>query len=377
MTDAPSPHPASPPGETAGARVIAHGDLTVGGSLVLGNQITHNYYVVNQAAAGLQALNRLLLQNAGLRARLLSLHDQFQAATRQIDRLSNYKDMHDLLHQMEFECYRVLVQTEPRFGSDPAARREVRRYRITLERLLADLAAAARQAIDPEFELDWVAALQTVPGQLDDALRLGSADQLAAANRQLKDELELQPARINHKLVEAAGGLRLGELAHQLGLAGQELPAGPEMDAGQLETLGTGIGELGRLSQRLETLARDHDGWQDLDLRLDRIEALVPVDARDGHAFLELKRAWPRLYGRSQALARSRGDDFAQAFLAAGAALDTQLAAAAAENLGDLFLAYRSYAGELFVQVDVDLRNLCGDLRVIGERLTETLRMLE
>lgn len=361
----------------SGLKIDARGDVTAGGDIVGRDKVTHNYYLVNQVADGLTALNRLMQQNAGLRVRLLSLRDQFQAATGQIQRLSNYKDIHDFLHQMEFECYRVLVQTEPRFGADPATRREVRRYRITLERLLADLTTAAQQTLDPGFELDWVEALKTVPGQLDDAIRQSSVALLAAANRQLKDELELQPARINHKLVEAAGGLRLTELAQGLRLASQDLPSVPDLDAGQLQSLTAGLAELTHLSQRLETLARDHDGWQDLDVRLGRIEALIPLDARDGQMFAELKRTWPRLNSRGLNLARSRNDDFASAFLAAATALEDQLMSAPPEVLSDLFLDYRTYAGEIFVQVDVDLRSLCGDLRIVGERLTESLRMLQ
>ena len=139
----------------------------------------------------------------------------------------------------------------------------------------------------------------------------------------------------------------------------------------------TGVNELARLSAALTALVRDHNGWQDVEVRLRRIEALVLVDAHASQDLRELKRAWPKLKEKSQGLSQSRADGFSEAFQAASAALDAQLATAPPDVLSELFLDYRAYAGELFVQVDVDLRNLCGDLRIIGEKLAETLRMLE
>ncbi|MBF8284809.1 MAG: hypothetical protein HW378_3724 [Anaerolineales bacterium] len=366
--------------QSSSIAVSAKGDITVGGDMVGGDKITtitQNYYVVGKVADGLQALNGLIQQNDDLRAGLRSLRDQFHDVSRQIDQLSNYKAMHDLLHQLEFECYKVLVQTTPKFPADRLARREVRQYRIKLERLLADLREAAQRAVDPDFEQQWIADLAGLPGQLDHALEADDRDRLEEAIQQLKMELDVQPARINNELVGAAGALRLPDLAQALAEIRTKLLEAPGLDPARVQVFQTGVNELARLSAALTALVRDHNGWQDVEVRLRRIEALVLVDAHASQDLRELKRAWPKLKEKSQGLSQSRADGFSEAFQAASAALDAQLATAPPDVLSELFLDYRAYAGELFVQVDVDLRNLCGDLRIIGEKLAETLRMLE
>ncbi len=372
---------APPPKPTASGVSFQNtqGDIAVAGDVVGRDKITHltqNYYVVGQVAEGLQALNGLIQQNETLRGELRSLRDQFHDVSREINQLSNYKEMHDLLHQLEFECYKVLVQTAPRFPADRLAHREVRQYRIKLQRLLTDLGEAARQAVDPDFEQQWIDDLADVPGQLDSALAANERDRLDDAIQQLKIELDVQPARINNELVGAAGALRLPDLAQALAEVRAKLSEAPSLDAARVQVFQTGVDELAHVSAALTALVRDHNGWQDVEVRLRRIEALVLVDAHAGQDLRELKRAWPKLKEKTQALSQSRAEGFRDAFLAASAALDTQLATALPEVLSELFLDYRAYAGELFVQVDVDLRDLCGDLRVIGEKLAETLRML-
>lgn len=347
----------------------AEGDVNVGGDVVGRDKIT---IIVN----GIEALHRLIPQNDDIRVGLRSLRNQFHDVGRQIEQLSNYKAIHDLLHQLEFECYKMLVQTVPKFPADRLTRREVRQYRIKLERLLADLRKAAQQAIDPDFELSWINDLAGLPGQLDHALEADDRDRLEEAIQQLKMELDVQPARINNELVGAAGALRLHDLASVLDDIRTRLLEAPGIDPAQVLVFQTGVDELAPLSATLTALVRNHNGWQDVEIRLRRIEALVLVDVHAGQDLRELKRAWPKLKEKTQGLSLSRANGFRDAFQAVSAALDAQLATAPPEVLSELFLDYRAYAGELFVQVDVDLRNLCGDLRVIGEKLAETLRML-
>jgi hypothetical protein len=57
-----------------------------------------------QISQGLDALS-VLMQAPHVRAAVFTFRTDFQAACEQIDVLSNYKDLHDLLHTLQFQCF--------------------------------------------------------------------------------------------------------------------------------------------------------------------------------------------------------------------------------------------------------------------------------
>src|SRR5262249_35184968 len=59
-----------------------------------------------------------LPQDPAIRAAMLSVRAGLEDVRTQLDILATYKDMHDLLHRLEFQCYSPLAQEIARFSDD-------------------------------------------------------------------------------------------------------------------------------------------------------------------------------------------------------------------------------------------------------------------
>ena len=60
-----------------------------------------------------------LVRRPDFTAKLVALQTDFEAAGSQIELLTNYKDLHDLLHNLQYLCFSGLVQEARRFPEDP------------------------------------------------------------------------------------------------------------------------------------------------------------------------------------------------------------------------------------------------------------------
>ena len=93
---------------------------------------------------GLGALGGLL-ENAEVRSVVAVFRADFVAASGQIDVLSDYKDLHDLLHDLQFQCYNYIASQTARFPQDDLAADTLADHGLTfrglVERLQEALAA--------------------------------------------------------------------------------------------------------------------------------------------------------------------------------------------------------------------------------------------
>lgn len=367
------------PQTNGGLQLSSAHDVKIEGDAVGRDKVTHITNIaltVNDVTQGLQALNHLIPHNPAVRHELVGLRSQLEAISAQIRLLSHYKEMHDLLHRLEFECYKTLVNTAPRFPAEPQAGREIRRYRIKLEGVLADLRTTAQGAAAAMLEMSWIEPLLPLPARIDEALQSGLPEPLIEAIDTLKLELDIQPARLNYQLFGAASALRLGDLATAMrAVHGQLAGAGPATEFSL--AVQAGADKLEVLNEALTQLVNDHNAWQDVEGRLRREEALARQDADAGRALSAFRKAWPQLKQRTDRLCQTRPPAAVARFIRLSQSLEAGYKDAAPGALYDLLFEFCEYASELFLQVDVDLRAMCGELRTVGERLAETLRRLE
>ncbi len=92
-----------------------------------------------------------LLSNPEIYASVTVFRSDFKLIGEQIQLLSYYKTLHDLLHKLEIECYRNIVQEARRFPGDEMALTMLAEYAMALQGILQEAQRADRGS--PRYRL--------------------------------------------------------------------------------------------------------------------------------------------------------------------------------------------------------------------------------
>jgi hypothetical protein len=321
-----------------------------------------------QVNEGLSALVELM-QSPEVRAAVVTFRTDFEAACQQIDVLGDYKDLHDLLHTMQFHCYHPIVQESRRFPDDDLALDNLTDYGLTLGGTVSSLQEVAGRTTLASFETAWVAELDQARQELDQALESLDVQPFKKSIWRMNRVLAIQPSQINTRLNEVARALRLPALVSALTAVRDQLRQ-LELDAVKMDQFNAGVDALDGLNQRLAELVASHDRWQVIDLELRRIETAIRQDT------MELEMSWPSLRDMVAPQYEDQSEDWATSLDAAAHALDDALAQGSPAKTRRCFWRYRRQAGDRFYRVDVDLKNLCEELRDVGDPLTSVMTMI-
>ncbi len=294
----------------------------------------------------------------------------FKAASEQIDILGDYKQLHDLLHNLQYQCYNPIAQEAKRFPDDETALDDLTDYDRTLQQIVRDAKEVAHRSTLATAETAWIQDLVKAHEALSGAIRNMDAPLLKKAIWWLNQVLALQPSQINTRLNAAARTLPLTDLVNAMARVSDHL-APLELDAEQVSQFEAGVDALVSLNQRLTTLRDNHDKWQGLDLRLRLITANLEQDLD------MLLMTWPDVKAMSESLCSSSTDECVTSFSQDGANLDSAITAGNPADIRRRFRRYSRQAGTCFYQVDVNLKRLCDDLRKVSDPLTLVVRMIE
>lgn len=311
-----------------------------------------------------------MMQRSAVRDLVATYRADFAAAEREIDVLSNYKNLHDLLHKLQFRCYNVITQEARRFPTDDLALDNLLNYEVTLQDIVANLQGAIEEARLSPNETTWVNDLLDAQQMLRRALDQMESEALRRVVWLMRRVLALQPSNINHRLSSAARALRLDLIVVSLQAIRKELGEVQIADQ-QLAQLESGIHELERFNGQLEQLVGEHDQWQDVQRILGRIEDMMVYDLS------ELEFSWPDLSVRVSALCTSHKGEWVDLFLQDSDQLQKALTEQNPVRIRSYFQRYRQRAGNRFFQVDTQLKELCTELRKVGESLSTILKMIE
>ncbi len=334
----------------------------------LSEQARQNEYNSCSVRKGLDALTDLM-SAPEVRAAVVAFRTDFQAVCEQIDILGNYKDLHDLLHTLEFQCYSGIVQEARRFPDDETALDILMDYELTLQQIVTDVReVAARETLATNENL-WIKDLERTTEELHGAIENLDTRQLKRAVWLINRVLAIQPSRINTSLNTAARALRLPALVKAMTCVRDNLTH-CELDPEKTSQFKDGVEALANLERSLTVLVRTHNDWQELDLELRRIEANLEQD------IFELEMSWLDLKAMAESLCNSSIDEWALSFKKDSENLDSAIAAQNPAKVKRYFRSYRRRAGDRFYRVDVELKRLCGNLRIVGEPLASVLRMI-
>jgi FtsZ-binding cell division protein ZapB len=186
----------------------------------------------------------------------------------------------------------------------------------------------------------------------------------------LRRVLALQPSNINHRLIGAARALRLAEIVVSL-VAIRDALQQLKVDRERTAQFTSGVDALQQLDARLQALMVEHDQWQEVQRILGRIEDVMLHDLN------ELEFSWPDLSGRVTTLCQAQKGEWVDLFLQDSDQLAKAITAQNPVRIRSYFQRYRQRAGNRFFQVDTNLKELCAELRKVGDSLATIIQVLE
>ena len=319
---------------------------------------------------GLAALRELMQHSPDVRTAVVAFQANFQTAHEQVDILADYKDLHDILHRLQFQCYNLLAQAATRFPGDDMTLDNLAEYQLTLEGTAGELQQVSTRSAVLKQEASWIEEVRRSNMDLSNALQTLDSSLLKRVLWRLNRVLAIQPARINALLNQQAHALRLSALMSALLRVSQNLTA-LHADAGKVSQFQNGVEALGNLGNHLTALVDAHDSWQTVELELRRIEAFLDQDLQ------ELEMSWPDLKAQVGPLCGDSDEDWAAALRTDAEALTASLSERNPAAIKRCFRSFRRRASNRFFRVDVDLKSVCGELRMVGEPLASVLGMIE
>lgn len=313
------------------------------------------------------------------------LQNSFQNVLERIDVMSDYKVLHDELHNLIFAVFPTIVEAAHLLPDGKDAKSNLARYDKTLRTAIDKMReAAARKKVDEE-ESEWIEDLDRARKALKGVLDDFDKENLQNALQEIQDVLDFQPTRINKELWRAMNSEndRLPELIVILEKVLVHLKK-VEPESSKVKQFETGIESLRTLTAKLDALINEHDTWQEVVGQLFQIGEWIESDLSkfktkwqrlrakiapfycgktDEETAVDLEKADTRLEAALRALEGERED-------VRGVVPDVFIPAKAATTLDRrLFEDYREKASWRFYDVDGSLLKRCEYLRDIRKQL--------
>ena len=242
-----------------------------------------------------------LLWAPEVREAIGAFRNDFEAACQQIDILSDYKALHDQLHQLQFQCFYIIGPMAMRFPEDPETCEILLDQQDAFEAILGKSRDVANRATVSPGVISWIKDLAQAHQHLCCANETLDSDELERVIRLLTRILRLNPSRINDRLAATARVLRLPQLEMAM-TALHDVLDRSDLDPEKLRLFDDGVKNLGSLRLGLDTHLAEHDEWQLLDNDLRVLETGLQDDPE------ELCDSWPDLKVRlDRALQLRRG----------------------------------------------------------------------
>ena len=221
---------------------------------------------------------------------LLSGYD-FQASCEQIELLSSYKDWHDELHKLEFQCYRVIkfpVECLLKNVEDELALEELENYILVLQQIIKQMEQIVVQSCLMSSIDAQIKDLKKIETDLKTGAEQLDQKRLEKATHSMYRLLATPRSQVNDHIIATAQALRLPALVKAITNISdiQEQLSDCEFNSGKFSVFKDGTIELQHLEQDLTFEIKNHHHWQEIDIELRRIETNLKGDME------ELKLSW-------------------------------------------------------------------------------------
>jgi hypothetical protein len=322
-----------------------------------------------EATSGLMALSELMQRSSEVRTAVIAFQTDFRVVREQVDRLGDYKDLHDLLHKLQFHSYSGIALAKARFPKDELILEILYDHALTLTGIVEELRQVAARPLMLKQDLSWIDEAGLAKEELYKAIDTLDEKLLKLVIWRLNRLLAKYPGRINILLNHSARALRLPALLNALKLICETLTS-LDLDSHKMTAFQSGVDALGELDQILSALVDSHDHWQTLDDELRRIEGLIDYDLN------EFGMSWPSVKLMARPLYNDCQDEWAKALKKESDTLDEVLNSNNQAKVREGFRRYQRRSTQRFYQVDVELKAVCDQMRQIGIPLASVLEMI-
>ena len=317
-----------------------------------------------QAGAGIDALIDLL-RSSEAQAAMAVYRANFEDTARQIALVRAYKELHDLLQQIE-DRHTILARCCKSLLYAADAWYDLEENEPELYDKAGELLAHAADALLADETSAWTPRLARARQDLRAALELHADQPLRDALRRMKEIIGRQLSRTNTRMASTVGMLRLARLADALQQISTHVAAA---NHNRLDDFRHSVTALRDLAGRLAGAVHLHSAFQELDDELRRVEGTLESSLD------ELIAAWSDLAPMSQAICDDSPAEWATQLRALSADVEQALAGDST-RLRRAFGRYRSNITVCFNRVDYNLRDLCAELQHIGAPLDRVLKVL-
>ena len=320
------------------------------------------------AGKGFDSLKTLVLEEPEVKAKVVSFQSDFTTTREGIRVLNAYKAMHDVLHTLQFQCHDILAQVCKLVAVSDMSWSLVGPVESTLRQQL-DRGITFREHLPPGDTM-WFSDLENAAVRLGEASSASEPEALADADNQINRVISVHLATINTRLSSQARNLRLDQSLLGLSKIAEWLEE-QAADSDESRSFQEGMEAFGRIDKTLAALVDRHDGWQNVDRELRPAEASLAIGTQLVVAY------WPNIQARVNELCE-QGDDegFVEKMRSAEEKLTAAIADDAPNKIEPAFRDYYRLAMQQFFVVDLELKELCGNLDEVGEKLSLVLREL-
>lgn len=202
---------------------------------------------------------------------LVKSRNDFEYARKHINIVRDYKNIHDALHELEINCYRVISAEASRFPSKGASG-DLSIYLVILSDIKNRIKATVERGFIPWTEGPLLDRLEDAEKTLNEALTTRERKIFNKAVGDIGHILRFNLSRINHRLIDSASSLSLPDLIEGMEQVQSQLVRYGS-DPGEIQAIEKGIQSLRNLDRSLSTRTQEHNEWQEINDELKLAES--------------------------------------------------------------------------------------------------------
>ena len=309
-----------------------------------------------------------LLQNPEVQEAVNKFRHDFQMVYEHIDVVKDYKELHDLLQDIEQTCYFPILQAASGYPQSDSTLDFLQGYADAMQMTIDRLQEVANNGNVAPERLQWMKYINRAHASLGDAIAIPKQGSLGDVIGYLERVLTYLSV-INDCLNQAAQDLALQRLVIAVQTISGQLSAIEILESEKVTRFRVGVETLAELAQQFTARVDEHNRWQAIDLELQITER--DVEKKDMN---KLRLFWPDLQAMVAPMC-NQANPWSETLARYANEVDKALAAPESkpEEIQKCFRRYRRHALNRFRQVNDTLRKVCGELSKVRDPLNDIL----
>ena len=237
-----------------------------------------------------------LMQERQVHQAVSEYGNTFETASGEISALSAYKKMHDLLHEVEFGCYNLVVEAALYFPGHALARANMKTYARELSMHVNEANKIVRGVGVHSGRFTTVRdQLKRACDILQTAVQTHSKTLCEDAIDELKQLFYWAPLWCNMLLTNAVKEQNMQRLGRAMQRVQKAISTVGGLSA-IADDFQLGVDDLAEMDRDLNELITQHDAWQELD------DLLRSIDRNSPRLLSIIERSWPMIIRKFWAL---------------------------------------------------------------------------